>query len=100
MNALELADLLETTESTNNQAAAMLRQQAAEIEKLMSLVNIQKAVSRDVDIDFLNETINHQAAEIEAAIELVRKLQEERAALKKENDHLLMVHNYKGAGFR
>jgi hypothetical protein len=67
MNALELADLLETTESTNNRAAAMLRQQQAEIE---------------------------------AAIELVRKLQEERAALKKENDHLLMVHNYKGAGFR
>ena len=67
MNALELADLLETTESTNNRAAAMLRQQAAEIE---------------------------------AGIELVRKLQEEREALKKENDHLLMVHNYKGAGFR
>jgi hypothetical protein len=67
MNALELADLLETTESTNNRAAAMLRQQAAEIE---------------------------------AGIELVRKLQEEREALKKENNHLLMVHNYKGAGFR
>jgi NADH:ubiquinone oxidoreductase subunit E len=88
MNALELADLLETTESTNNPAAAMLRQQAAEIEKLMSLVDIQKAVSRDVDIDFLNETINQQAAEIEAAIELVRKLQEEREALKKENERL------------
>jgi hypothetical protein len=88
MNALELADLLETTESTNNRAAAMLRQQAAEIEKLMSLVDIQKAVSRDVDIDFLNETINQQAAEIEAGIELVRKLQEEREALKKENDFI------------
>jgi cell division septum initiation protein DivIVA len=103
MNALELADALEaigTTEVVMCDAAAMLRQQAAEIEKLMSLVNIQKAVSRDVDIDFLNETINQQAAEIEAAIELVRKLQEEREALKKENDHLLMVHNYKGAGFR
>jgi hypothetical protein len=51
MNALELADLLETTESTNNRAAIMLRQQAAEIE---------------------------------AGIELVRKLQEEREALKDE----------------
>ncbi len=103
MNALELADALEaigTTEVVMCDAAIMLRQQAAEIEKLMSLVDIQKAVSRDVDIDFLNETINHQAAEIEAGIELVRKLQEEREALKKENDHLLMVHNYKGAGFR
>jgi hypothetical protein len=34
MNALELADLLETTESTNNQAAAMLRQQQAELDRL------------------------------------------------------------------
>jgi|APHig6443718053_1056840.scaffolds.fasta_scaffold977856_1 hypothetical protein len=41
-----------------------------------------------------------QQAEIDAAIELVKKFQEEREALKKENDHLLMVHNYKGAGFR
>jgi bacterioferritin (cytochrome b1) len=71
MNANELADLLETTESTNNRAAAMLRQQAAEIEKLMSLVDIQKAVSRDVDIDFLNETINQQAERI---LELEKKL--------------------------
>jgi uridylate kinase len=44
--------------------------------------------------------LRQQAAEIEAGIKLVRKLQEEREALKKENDHLLMVHNYKGAGFR
>jgi hypothetical protein len=55
MNANELADLLETTESTNNLAATMLRQQAAEIE---------------------------------AGIKLVRKLQEEREALKKENDFI------------
>jgi predicted RNase H-like nuclease (RuvC/YqgF family) len=38
MNALELADLLETTESTNNQAAAMLRQQQAEIQVAIELV--------------------------------------------------------------
>jgi septal ring factor EnvC (AmiA/AmiB activator) len=53
MNANELADLLETTESTNNRAATMLRQQAdriAELEKqlddmageLMSLENSQR----------------------------------------------------------
>jgi hypothetical protein len=34
MNALELADLLETTESTNNRAATMLRQQADRITEL------------------------------------------------------------------
>ena len=34
MNANELVDLLETTESTNNKAATMLRQQQAEIEAL------------------------------------------------------------------
>jgi hypothetical protein len=101
MNALELDKWIDNSPYTEKEEVIrLLRQQAAEIEKLMSLVDIQKAVSRDVDIDFLNETINHQAAEIEAAIELVRKLQEEREALKKENDHLLMVHNYKGAGFR
>jgi hypothetical protein len=38
MNALELADLLETTESTNNQAATMLRQQQAEIDAAMELI--------------------------------------------------------------
>jgi hypothetical protein len=37
MNANELADLLETTESTNNKAATMLRQQQAEIEALKAL---------------------------------------------------------------
>jgi Tfp pilus assembly protein PilN len=51
MNALELADLLETTESTNNQAATMLRQQQAEID---------------------------------AAMELIKKFQEEREALKEQ----------------
>jgi predicted RNase H-like nuclease (RuvC/YqgF family) len=88
MNALELADLLLTTESTNNQAATMLRQQQAEIEKLMCLVNIQKAVSRDVDIDFLNETVDRQQAEIQAAIELVKKFQAERSALKAKIDEM------------
>ena len=34
MNAHELADLLETTESTNNKASTMLRQQQAEIESM------------------------------------------------------------------
>ena len=88
MNALELADLLETTESTNNQAATMLRQQQAEIENLMCLVNIQKAVSRDVDIDFLNETVDRQQDEIQAAIELVKKFQAERSALKAKIDEM------------
>jgi predicted RNase H-like nuclease (RuvC/YqgF family) len=55
MNALELADLLETTESTNNQAATMLRQQQAEIQ---------------------------------AAIELVKKFQAERSALKAKIDEM------------
>jgi hypothetical protein len=69
MTANELADKLSSWEGYYgycDEAIAMLRQQAAEIEKLMSLVDIQKAVSRDVDIDFLNETINQQQAEIEA----------------------------------
>jgi septal ring factor EnvC (AmiA/AmiB activator) len=34
MNANELADLLETTESTNNKAATMLRQQQEQINNL------------------------------------------------------------------
>jgi hypothetical protein len=86
MNANELNRWIENSPYTEQEEViVLLRQQAAEIEKLMSLVDIQKAVSRDVDIDFLNETINQQAAEIEAGIELVRKLQEEREALKKEN---------------
>jgi hypothetical protein len=38
MNANELADLLETTESTNNKAATMLRQQQAEIKALKLLL--------------------------------------------------------------
>jgi hypothetical protein len=38
MNANELADLLETTESTNNKAATMLRQQQAEIKDLKQQV--------------------------------------------------------------
>ena len=44
--------------------------------------------------------LRQQQAEIQAAMELVKKFQEEREALKKENAHLLMVHNYKGAGFK
>jgi len=92
MNALELADLLETTESTNNQAATMLRQQQAEIENLMCLVNIQKAVSRDVDIDFLNETVDRQQDEIQAAIELVKKLQAERSALKNNLNFIVGIN--------
>jgi Tfp pilus assembly protein PilN len=44
--------------------------------------------------------LRQQQAEIQAAMELVKKFQEEREALKKENTHLLMVHNYKGAGFK
>jgi len=59
MNALELADLLETTESTNNQAATMLRQQQAEIE---------------------------------AGIKLVKKLQEEREALKNNLNFIVGIN--------
>lgn len=39
MNANELADLLETTESTNNKAANMLRQQTDRIAELEKLVH-------------------------------------------------------------
>lgn len=31
---------------------------------------------------------------------IIKQQQIEIEALKKENDHLLMVHNYKGAGFK
>jgi hypothetical protein len=44
--------------------------------------------------------LRQQQAEIESAMELIKKFQEEREVLKKENAHLLMVHNYKGAGFK
>jgi len=72
MNANELADELNRLQKiyplsipfTLDEAATMLRQQQAEITNLMELVDIQKAVSRDVDIDFLNLTISQQQAEI------------------------------------
>ena len=44
--------------------------------------------------------LRQQQVEIESAMELIKKFQEEREVLKKENAHLLMVHNYKGAGFK
>ena len=70
MNANELAEIIEHLENAKyvgaSKAATMLRQQQAEITNLMELVDIQKAVSRDVDIDFLNLTISQQQAEIEA----------------------------------
>ena len=68
MNANELAEIIEHLENAKyvgaSKAATMLRQQQAEITNLMELVDIQKAVSRDVDIDFLNLTISQQQAEI------------------------------------
>ena len=69
MNANELADELDIHVSMGQskffkECAEMLRQQQAEITNLMELVDIQKAVSRDVDIDFLNLTISQQQAEI------------------------------------
>jgi len=77
MNANELADELwvclessiisdSDTRDLIMEAATMLRQQQAVIKNLMDLVDIQKGVSRDVDIDFLNLTISQQQAEIEA----------------------------------
>ena len=75
MNALELsgefnADNIFWNEDNlrhwGKEAATMLRQQQAVIKNLMDLVDIQKGVSRDVDIDFLNLTISQQQAEIEA----------------------------------
>ena len=73
MNANELADELNrlqkiyclTIPFVLNDSATMLRQQQAEIINLMELVDVQKAVSRDVDIDFLNLTISQQQAEID-----------------------------------
>lgn len=46
MNANELADLLETTESTNNKAATMLRQQQAEIAELKNQLNFITNINR------------------------------------------------------
>ena len=70
MNANELAEIIEHLENAKyvgaSKAATMLRQQQTKITNLMELVDIQKAVSRDVDIDFLNLTISQQQAEIEA----------------------------------
>ena len=70
MNANELANLLEVDSwyklVTREEIADTLRQQQTKITNLMELVDIQKAVSRDVDIDFLNLTISQQQAEIEA----------------------------------
>jgi len=55
MNANELADLLETTESTNNKAATMLRQQQAEIESLRS--ELDRAVELYTDKAIENEAL-------------------------------------------
>jgi multidrug resistance efflux pump len=55
MNANELADLLETTESTNNKAATMLRQQQAEIESLRS--ELDRAVELYTDKAIENEEL-------------------------------------------
>jgi hypothetical protein len=55
MNANELADLLETTESTNNKAATMLRQQHAEIESLRS--ELDRAVELYTDKAIENEAL-------------------------------------------
>jgi hypothetical protein len=46
MNAYELADLLETTELTNNKAATMLRQQQAEIDALKKFIAESKALDK------------------------------------------------------
>jgi len=84
MNANELADELENVGmeqkhyDTMQQAATTLRQQQAEITNLMELVDIQKAVSRDVDIDFLNLTISQQQAEIKELKQQVAFLEDWR----------------------
>ena len=58
--------------------ANFIRQQQAEITNLMELVDIQKAVSRDVDIDFLNLTISQQQAEIKELKQQVAFLEDWR----------------------
>ena len=54
MNANELADLLETTESTNNKAAIMLRQQALEIQALHQILGYEGVA---VGQDYLDECV-------------------------------------------
>ena len=85
MNANELIDLKEFEKMLSvgylpavKQAIEMLRQQQAEITNLMELVDIQKAVSRDVDIDFLNLTISQQQAEIKELKQQVAFLEDWR----------------------
>jgi len=88
MNANELAEgilaieerifLTKKEHQLFQNSATMLRQQQAEITNLMELVDIQKAVSRDVDIDFLNLTISQQQAEIEALKQQVAFLEDWR----------------------
>jgi hypothetical protein len=76
MNANELADYLEKCDVIDG--ANMIRQLQAEKSNLMELVDIQKAVSRDVDIDFLNLTINQQQAEIKELKQQVAFLEDWR----------------------
>jgi len=86
MNANELADELNrlqkiyclTIPFVLNDSATMLRQLQAEKSNLMELVDVQKAVSRDVDIDFLNLTISQQQAEIKELKQQVAFLEDWR----------------------
>jgi len=86
MNANELADFIDGNvapflndhQEYLDKATAMLRQQQSEITNLMELVDIQKAVSRDVDIDFLNLTISQQQAEIKELKQQVAFLEDWR----------------------
>ena len=63
MNAYELADLLETTELTNNKAATMLRQQQAEIDALKKFITESKALDKKLfeSIKKSNEMWNNAA---------------------------------------
>jgi hypothetical protein len=69
MTANELADLLETTEWTNNKAAAMLRQQQERIIKLETALQGWEIGFERMGYERLvkdkDETISQQQAEIE-----------------------------------
>jgi hypothetical protein len=49
VNANELADLLETTEWTNNKAATMLRKQAKELDEAGHMIGVLREYISDLE---------------------------------------------------
>ena len=96
------------------EAATMLRQQQAEIEALKQIIdanNLNQNIGQFVKPtnELADEVMEHYRAMLprgfnvnwmQEAATMLRQQQAEIEALKKENDHLRMVHNYKMAGFK